>query len=69
MNYSVSFSNGETHLQIGKTGFHVNQMLDITKEKFQKDYSSVLDVSEAWPILEEEIKKLKDVRKPEKKGK
>lgn len=66
---SISITNGEVHLQIDKTSFNVNQMLDTTKEKFYEEYSSLLDVNEAWPIVEEEIKKLKDVRKPEKKSK
>ena len=69
MKYSISSSNGDVHLQIDNTSFNVNQMLDVTKEKFTKDYSSLIDVNEAWPILQEEVKKLKDVRKPEKKGK
>lgn len=69
MKYSISSSNGDVHLQIGNTSFNVNQMLDVTKEKFIKDYSSLLDVNEAWPILQEEVKKLKDVREPKKKGK
>lgn len=69
MKYSISSSNGDVHLQIDNTSFNVNQMLDVTKEKFTKDYSSLIDINEVWPILQEEIKKLKDVRKPEKKGK
>lgn len=70
MNYSVSTTNGKVILHVGNTVFAVNEMLDISKEEFDKTYAPLgLEVNEAWPILQEEVKKLKDVRKPEKKGK
>lgn len=70
MKYSISASNGKVILHVGNTVFAVNEMLDVSKDEFDKTYAPLgLEVNEAWPILQEEVKKLKDVRKPEKKGK
>lgn len=57
-------------LIIAKTSFHVEELKGMSKEKFIEMYSGHgFDVNEGYQIIQEELKRLKDVREPKKKGK